>query len=64
MKVETINDKLWRRLALTYGPKDRMDSIMRDTYGLKRIIQYGREREFDFEIVDEHKHLIFLLVWK
>lgn len=63
MKVQTISARLWRKLALMYSPKDRMDMIMNDKYGMQRIVQYGREREFDFKIVNEHKHLIFLLVW-
>lgn len=64
MKVETISAKLWRTLALTYGPKNHMDMIMNDRYGMQRIIQHGREMLFDFKIVDEHKHLIFMLTWK
>ena len=64
MKVETISAKLWRKLALTYGPKNHMDMIMNDRYGMQRIVQHGREMLFDFKIIDEHKHLIFLLTWK
>lgn len=64
MKVETISAELWLKLALAYGPKDRMDRIMNDRYGMQRIVQHRREMLFDFKIVDEQKHLLFLLTWK
>lgn len=63
MNTFEIDSKTWRKLALTYGPKNHMDMVMRDQYGMQRIVQHGREMLFDFKIVNEHKHLIFLLVW-
>jgi hypothetical protein len=64
MNTAEIDFKLWRKLALTYGPKDHMDMVLRDKYGMQRVIQHGRETLFDFKILDEQKYLIFLLIWK
>ena len=62
MKTFIMNRKLWRELAITYGPRSTMIETLHDQYGMVRE-QLDASSDPRYKIVDESKYLMFALRW-
>ena len=63
MKTIKIPSAKWRELALAYKPKPNFDNVMRDTYGLVRVIDRLDPFTHTYQIDDEAKYTMFVLRW-
>ena len=63
MREIIIDSKLWRILALKHSPYKTFDEVMKDSYGLLRVVPKFVGFPFYYEVVDEKKYLLFVLTY-
>ena len=63
MKTVKLSSSKWREVAMEYKPKKNFDRVMRDIYGLERVILESDLFGQNYQIVDESKYTFFILRW-
>lgn len=63
MKTIKFTNAEWRELALTFKPKVDFDAVMRERFGLIRVMCRDDIFGHYYKVVNEQKYLMFLLEW-
>lgn len=61
LDVLNMDSKLWRTLALKHSPYKNFNKVMKDSYGLVRVVPKFAGSPIYYEVVDKSKYLLFTL---
>ncbi len=53
---------IFRALAKEYGPIDNFRKVLRNTYGLERVVV--NTHELNYKVIDEARYIIYKLKWE